>query len=449
MGITKAFFSFGFQYPQGMAHGVNNPDPKIEKIRERMNFLNNIHQRSGLQGHIFAASMDLFQSESNMEKDVFWEQVQQNFSEQELIDIANAIAPMVKNEMPPLEFPNAIALVDCRFVSTTEWEHIRRYSIGGSEASAVLGLSHFQSPLSLFHEKRSTPLKSADLSRQQILDYGHAVEDYIVESFAHMLGAVRYPEHRMFAHKEYPFLTCNPDGLFLFADGHISLFEAKTAFWKKRADWKDGIPDYYEPQPRHYLEVMNDPRLNDGFIGVCLGGGENDLILQHYNRDREKGQVQTQKLVDYWKNHVEKNVAPSFSGTSQLDMDAFYRYIPQSSVEAGQKIMPDTTLPYFQHYFALQEEKKKIDKEIRVYKGEEEKMLAQIKNLCPDGLTIVQLPNEMPYRIQVRDKTTQFVDMAAVKIASDSDADALLQLAAILKESSCEWAVPKIKKAQP
>ena len=264
--MKDAYFPFGFRYPVGVAHSDSNPDPIIEAIRKRMVYLNKVHALTNLPGHIFAAALDLFQKEATVPVDQFWNEIQNCLSMKEVAEIAVEISRQVSNEPPRLDFPNAIAIVDCRFVATKEWEHIRRYSIGGSEASTVLELSHFQSRRSLYYEKKNPKKEDRTIGSQQILDYGHRMEDYIVNEVASRLGAVRYPEWRMFAHKDYPYITCNPDAIFLFPDGHFSLFESKTAVWFKRTDWLQGIPDYYAPQPLQYLEVLNDPKLTEGWV---------------------------------------------------------------------------------------------------------------------------------------------------------------------------------------
>lgn len=438
------FFPFGFRYPKGFPYSEANPDPKIEAVRLRMKYLNEVQQISMLPGHLFAAAMDMFQSESTFTPDIFWEEIQKELTMDEVAEIAKAIVPTLGVVVEPLEFPNAIALFDCRFVATSEWEHIRRYSIGGSEAATVLGLSHFQTPLSLYYEKRCPHHPEKDISNQHILDYGHAVEDYIVDSFASRLGAVRYPEYRMFAHKDYPFLTCNPDGIFYFMDGHISLFEAKTAFWKKRDDWKDSIPEYYEPQPRHYLEVLNDPRLNDGYIGVCLGAGDYDLIPQHYERDPVKGAEQIQKLVKYWYDYIEPDIPPAFTGNAELDIKAAYGYVAPALTVTGQTDLPDTTVADFEEYYALQESRKQIDAHVRLYKQKESQFLNQILPLCPDGLTICTQPNEMSYHIKIKDSKKQSFDFTGFLQLHPRDARTAMLIAARLKEKSQDWTTPKI-----
>lgn len=441
---TKPFFPFGFRYPNGFPYNNRKPDPKIQAVKMRMEYLNEVHALSGLPGHVFAAAMDLFQSESPFPSDLFWREVQTNFTKEEVIEIAKAIAPKLGFVAPPLEFPNAIALFDCRFVSTSEWEHIRRYSIGGSEAATVLGLSHFQTPLSLYYEKRCPHHPEKHISSQHILDYGHAVEDYIVKTFAEKLGAVVYPEYRMFAHKDYPWLTCNPDGILYFMDGHVSLFEAKTAFWKKRDDWKDGIPEYYEPQPRHYLEVLNDPRLTDGYIGVCLGAGDYDLILHHYERDQVKGSEQVQKLVTYWNAYIEPDIAPAFSGNAELDIYAAYGYIAPALSVTGQTDLPDTTVADFKVYYDLQAEMKKINANARLLKQKEEQLLNQIIPVCPDGLTICTQPNDMSFRIKIKDSRTQSVDFEQFLRQAPREARSALLIATKLKEANQIWTTPKI-----
>lgn len=445
MPATSEYFPFGFRYPKGLHHDDSNPDPQIENVRNRMDYLNKIHALSGLPGYIFAAAMDLFQSESPFTPDIFWNAISREMADYEVAEVANELAPLVSNSVERLDFPNAIALFDCRFVSTKEWEHIRRYSIGGSEAATVLGLSHFQSPRSLFHEKRNPPAKRQNIARDHILDYGHAVEDYIVESFASRLGAVRVPEFRMFAHAEYPFLTCNPDGLFLFADGHLSLFEAKTAFWKKRADWKDGIPTYYEPQPRHYLEVLNDPRLNDGYIGVCLGGGTNDLIPQHYLRDKDKGAAQIKILVAYWRDYIEKNVAPPLCGNPELDLEAAYGYIPHLAGNIISETLPNTAISDFQLYFELQKKRKDIDKQKNEAKKYENYLLSELEPFFPEGISICAIPGEMPYRIKVRDSSRRKVSLSSF---APGDLQDVQYLADKQKEIDHGWTTPTISKTK-
>lgn len=448
MPKKENYFPFGFKYPVGLAHNDANPDPMIQSVEERMAFLNKLHQKSGLPGHIFAAAIYKFQSESYLEPGAFWDQIRKELTEDELVQIAQALAPSVADEPERLDFPNAIALFDCRFVANREWVRIRRYSIGGSEASTVLGLSHFQSQLSLYYEKTCPPPDNEDITWQQILDYGHAVEDYVIESVVERLGAVRYPEYRMFAHKEYPFLTCNPDGILYFpSDGHFALFEAKTAFWKKMADWKDGIPDYYAPQPRHYMEVLNDPKLTEGYIGVCAGGLAKDLRCHAYVRDPIAGGAQVQKLVDYWHTHIVGHNPPGFSGHSDLDMDALYKYKPHSTSfipALASEDLPPAASPLFDRYDELNARRKDVNKQLQAAKVTEAMLLAQITERLPDGITISAKEGEMTYEIKVKDITRGYVAEADLKTNHPAEYYQLMQMAGKLKQTGLNFTAPKV-----
>lgn len=438
---TSNYLPFGFRYPDGFSYSESDPDPKIEAIRKRMEYLNEVHAASGLRGEVFTAAMAKFQQMSKDSISHFWETVAAKLSVQEVADIAAQLSGPFQNELPRLTFPNAIALVDCRFVSNEEWEYLRRYSIGGSEVAAILGLSHFASPRSIYQEKVNYRRHERDASARHILDYGHAVEDYIREQTASIMGVTIWPEHRMFAHKDYPFLTCNPDGIMRFADGHFVLFEAKTAFWKKREDWSQEIPAYYVPQPRHYLEVLDADFLNSGYIAVCFGGAASDLRGFAYERDREAGKAQIQAVMDFWNKYIVTHEPPPLSGDPALDLPACYDYAEHT--DAGIfAAMPDHTEAEFDRYFHLKADKKEADQKLRALENEENSLLNQIRAYVPEGYTITEQEHETPYIIKVSDATTERVMPGEFR---SKDAYNVLELmAANLKGKSSEWTMPQV-----
>lgn len=442
------YFPYGFKYPEGFRYSENNPDPEIENVRLRMEYLNNALDYSAYAGrpHIFAAALDKLQSRTGHTKQGFWNVMMQLLTPARLALLADQLADSVSDALPRLEFSNAIALFDCRFISTEEWEHIRRYSIGGSEASTVLGLNKYQTLRSLYYEKKA-PVPDADnLSRQHILDYGHNVEPHIIGSFAATIGAIVYPEYRMFAHKDYPFITCNPDGIFLFPDGHLALFEAKTAYRMKRDEWKAGIPSYYDPQPRQYLEVLNDPRLLGGYIGVCLGGDPTDRLCHSYVRDAAMGADQIQKVVEYWHTYIVPGVLPPLSGNAELDMQAVYKYDPSNSHSNTNTtpLLPDTQTD-FEAYFDITAQRKLLSKQISTAKIEEATLEAQLKESAPAEKTAVSNAAGLTYIINVKQKPSVSVDLSTNAVAPD-DLAKLRQIADLQKEEGLPFTTPKVSK---
>lgn len=447
------YLPFGFRYPDGFPYSDANPDPGIESIRKRIDFLNTCHDLAHLPdgtsmpGHIYSAALDLFQSARSCDIDAFWDAfVGDSLTPpkyMEVARIAEALAPQVMDAKPYLDFPNTIPLFDCRFVSTKEWEHIRRYSIGGSEVAAILGLSHYQSARGLYYEKKAPNLAPHDMSSQQIFDYGHILEDYIVGHIASLLGATVYPEPRMFAHKKYPFLTCNPDGILAFPDGSFCLFEAKTATRWKLDDWRYDIPDYYVPQPRHYLEVMDDPKLNSGFIGCCLGALYSDIRCHHYDRDRAAGQAQIEACVAYWKNHIVPGVLPDFCGVPELDLNAAYGYGNHNVLCGSGMLAPDAE-SLFKEYFALEEQVKLLKGELLTAKISEQSLLDDIEPQLAEGITLCSAPGNVTYKIKVT--LTSRESVQEDHLPPDLR-KWLQQRAEAVREKTAGFNVPKIKKS--
>lgn len=442
----SGYFPYGFVYPKGFQYSETNPDPMIEKVRLRIEFLNQSISYSSVDDYIFAAALDLFQSHTEYEKEVFWDGIMDRLNPAQLARIVDAISGQVVGAMPRLEFPNSIALFDCRFISTKEWEHIRRYSIGGSEAATVLGLSHFQTPRSLYFEKKAPVPDERSLGSQHILDYGHYLEPHIVHSIASTIGAVLYPEHRMFAHKDYPFITCNPDGILMFSDGHLALFEAKTAYRMKRDDWKMGIPDYYEPQPRQYLEVLNDPRLVGGYIGVCLGGDPMDRICHDYLRDPAKGAAQIQTVVDYWETYIIPGVLPPLSGNFKLDMEAVYKYDPTNYHDKpSAETLPSTAEALFEEYFRIQEERKSLSKLCYESATKEAELDVMLRAAIPAELTVCTKPNSLSYILRIKETVSTVLDTtAAAQHIPASLMATMNNIAAITKDAGLSFTTPKV-----
>lgn len=442
------YLPFGFQYPDGFAYNDANPDPAIVAIKHRIDFLNTVHDHafmpdgSPMPGHFFAAAMDLLQKKSSKEVGTFWDEAENGLSPEELGTIAQSILPLVSDALPLLDFPNAIALFDCRFISTKEWEHVRRYSIGGSEAGTVLGVSHFQSPRSLYYEKKKPVADDHDASTQQIFDYGHCVEDYTIEYVAKLVGAVRYPEYRMFAHKDYPFITCNPDGILLFPDGHFALFEAKTATRWKQDDWKSGIPEYYIPQPRQYLEVLNDPRFTGGYIGCCFGALPSDMKIHSYERDKAAGYAQLMQIVDYWNTYIVPGVLPDFCDDPELNLVAAYQY--EQYGLSGRSVMAPGCESDFEEYFRLDTKRKAVRKDMNDAKKAEADLMDQIRPYVGDGLTLCRKEGSVTYKIKVSEYATEAVAEAELPSTIRSW---LGKIAATLKDHDISFGVPKVSMA--
>lgn len=461
------YFPMGFVYPAGpnIPYSDMNPDPGIETLKARTAFLNLCHDHSSLPGHVFAAALKMLQERSALDVEAFWNIMQQEFDPAEVSAMADALAPMVADEPPRIEFPNAIALVDCRFVSTLEWQHLRRYSIGGSEAAVVTGkldengdqfdgytqLSKFQTRRGLFYEKQATFVEMPNSpQKQQIFDYGHSVEPFVIQKAAQKIGAKQYPEYRMFAHRDYPFITCNPDGILIFPDGSLCLFEAKTATHHKKEDWLEGIPAYYMPQPRQYMEVLDDPRISGGYIGCCFGAHESDWVMHEYSRDWILGKKQIEIEAKFWLDYIAAGVIPPLSGKAELDLAVVYGYNNAPAVQNGSLVnrtaspLPASCESLFEEYRQLAEQKKIVNSAMNTAYGKERDLKSTIARQVPEGLTVITKPNELSYRVSCKTSAAESVEMAKLLTNHPDTASSCAAFAAAMAEEEIAFNKPKV-----
>lgn len=163
---------------------------------------------------------------------------------------------------------------------TDEWWTVRRGRIGGSDIAAILGLSAWQSPFSLWwlHQGSIPPQPENDG-----MEWGKRLEPVIVEKFreAHPEVTVGYPVNHVYAHPERQWQVASPDGL-LYANDSAEHFdmplaglEVKTDHVSQSWEWgepgTDEIPPAYRAQVDWYLDVFE---LDAWHVAVLIGGSD-------------------------------------------------------------------------------------------------------------------------------------------------------------------------------
>lgn len=93
------------------------------------------------------------------------------------------------------------------------WLKSRTYGIGGSDASAIVGLNPYKTNIELFEEKTGRRLPE-DISEKPYVKYGTMAEPLIRELFRldYPEYQVQYHENRILRSKKYPFLQASLDG---------------------------------------------------------------------------------------------------------------------------------------------------------------------------------------------------------------------------------------------
>lgn len=136
-----------------------------------------------------------------------------------------------------------------------DWHAARANGIGGSEISAVIGLSPFESRFSLWHRKSGLV---APVQESNEMYWGKKHEPTICDEFE-----IRNPGWRALVAPTFhgtgmPEQIVNPDRIAIGPNGEIHLVEAKTS--RDAEGWgeegTDEVPVYYRAQCRWYLDGL-------------------------------------------------------------------------------------------------------------------------------------------------------------------------------------------------
>ena len=192
--------------------------------------------------------------------------------------------------------------------SHEEWlKH--RSRIGGSDASAIVGLNPYKTNTDLYLEKTGQK-ESEDISYKPYVQYGTKAEEHLRELFRLDFPQyqVQYFDNNMYLNSKYPFAHASLDGELTDEDGRRGILEIKTTNIlqsMQKEKWRDRIPDNYFIQVLHYLMVTEfdfvvlKAQLKSEF------GGQIYLQTKHYFIERSKvaGDIEylAEEEAKFWK----------------------------------------------------------------------------------------------------------------------------------------------------
>lgn len=145
------------------------------------------------------------------------------------------------------------------FQSREEWMKARAGRIGGSDASAVVGLNPYKDNVTLWMEKTGQAA-AEDISEKPYVKYGTVAEDHLRELFKLDFPEyqVLYEPDNMWLNDRFPWAHASLDGWLVDQDGRNGILEIKTTNIlqsMQKEKWNQRIPDNYYIQLLHYLMV--------------------------------------------------------------------------------------------------------------------------------------------------------------------------------------------------
>ena len=156
-----------------------------------------------------------------------------------------------------------IKIASTKDMDRDEWLKLRKQGIGGSDASVILGMNPWKSPMDLWLDKTGEFDEDND---NEAMYFGRALEDFVAKEFTLRTGLKVRRKNSMLRHADHPWMLANVDRMVV---GEDSGLEAKTASIYSLDVWKEGVPEHYYPQVQHYMAVTG---LKFWYVAALVGG---------------------------------------------------------------------------------------------------------------------------------------------------------------------------------
>lgn len=190
--------------------------------------------------------------------------------------------------------------------SRYEWLQQRNEGIGSSDASAIAGLSTFESPYSLWEIKTGrAPLDPpVDKTTERLREWGNRLEPVILDATAEELGVGIVKPEVGYKSTKHDWMRCNLDGW--TEDGRI--FEAKTVHLAQRHKWDGQIADHAEIQVTHASLVTGATK---AVVAALIGGS--DLRVYEYAINPRIQEILFDMEQKFWEC-VQSDTPPAVDG---------------------------------------------------------------------------------------------------------------------------------------
>lgn len=188
------------------------------------------------------------------------------------------------------------------FPNREEWLKARGNTIGGSDASAVVGMNPYKSNVELWLEKTGQIIPE-DIGDKPYVKYGTEAELHLRELFKLDFPQyeVFYEENNLFLNEKYPWGHYSADGWLKDQNERKGILEIKTTEIlqsMQKEKWNDQIPNNYYIQCLHGLLILEadfvvlKAQLKTVFDGVPY------LQTKHYHIERSDVEEDLQYLAN-------------------------------------------------------------------------------------------------------------------------------------------------------
>lgn len=207
-----------------------------------------------------------------------------------------------------------------------QWLESRRHGIGGSDASAILGMNPYSSPLKVYLSKVSDDQEeeSTEAMRQ-----GTDLEQYVADRFCEETGKKVRKCSKILQHPKYDWMLANVDRMIVGEDAGL---ECKTTSPYSKFKFDEGeINPHYYWQSMHYMAVTGAAKW---YVAILVLGKSFHVFEIKRDEDAIASLIETEKW--FWENNVMKKNPPLPTG-NDADDEAIEALYPQG--EDGEEVL--------------------------------------------------------------------------------------------------------------
>ena len=151
-------------------------------------------------------------------------------------------------------------MVEMKILASREEWLQNRQRLGGSDASAILGMNPYRTNIELWQIKTGQMIPE-DISDKPYVKYGTEAEPLLRELFKldYPEMQVFYEENNLFLNDKYPWGHYSADGWLKDEKGRLGIWECKTTEIlqsMQKEKWNQKIPDNYYIQLLHGFLIM-------------------------------------------------------------------------------------------------------------------------------------------------------------------------------------------------
>ena len=242
-----------------------------------------------------------------------------------------------------------ITQISTKGMSRDEWLAQRKKTIGGSDAAAIVGLSAYSSPYSVWADKTG---RLPDKPDTEAMRQGRDLEEYVARRFTEKTGKKVRRNTAMLYNPIYPFAHADVDRMIV---GENAGLECKTTSVLDLKQFKGvEFPEKYYAQCVHYMAVTGA----ECWYLAVLVFGKGFFI---YTLERDQAEIDALMAAEeaFWR-HVENDTPPMVDG-SEATADALTVIYSESCDDSIELFGRGSVID---EYMSLKSQKKAIDERI-------------------------------------------------------------------------------------